>query len=475
LRILITNNTLDIRAGSELFVRDLARALIQRGHSPIAYSSQLGDVADELRRASVPVIDNLAALTIPPDVIHGQHHLDAMSAMLRFPQVPALYMCHGWLPWEELPPLFPSIARYIAVDDLCRERLETTAGIAPEKIRTIYNAVDLTQFTLRDPLPVRPRTALVFSNYAGDDDFVAAIRAACQEFGIEHLQVVGARSGNVEPHPEAILAGADVVFAKARCALEAMAVGCAVIVADGSGLGGLVTPDNVESMRRLNFGIRTMQRSRITRETVLAELNHFDAQRSLEVSLWIRDHASADRAMDQLETTYAELTGERQTWSVEAATAANSAASAYLVGLARATKQAAAAAYRAALDASEMRKQIILLSDTRDALTSEKNLAIREKEILTQQLISANELSAREKANLLGQLAAAEGQIADVSEECQRWRHEHEQARRRLQADHAELQSVLESRTWRAFTGYRRLRRWLGGRGAADGHNRPAP
>ena len=122
MRVLITNNTLAVRAGSELYVRDLATALLDRGITPIAYSTQLGDVAEELRRATVPVIDDLDALATPPDLIHGQHHLETMTALLRFPGVPAIYFCHGWLPWEEMPPRFPRILRYIAVDHTCRDR-----------------------------------------------------------------------------------------------------------------------------------------------------------------------------------------------------------------------------------------------------------------------------------------------------------------------------------------------------------------
>ena len=100
LRILLTNNTLGARGGSELYVRDLALALMRRGHFPVAYSTVLGDVAAELREATVPVVDDLRALNMPPDVIHGQHHLDAMTAMLQFPEVPAIYVCHGWLPYR---------------------------------------------------------------------------------------------------------------------------------------------------------------------------------------------------------------------------------------------------------------------------------------------------------------------------------------------------------------------------------------
>ena len=81
-------------------MRDVAIALLRRGLKPIAYSTMMGDVADELRGATVPVIDRLDALATPPDLIHGHHHLETMTAVLRFPGIPAIYFCHGWLPWD---------------------------------------------------------------------------------------------------------------------------------------------------------------------------------------------------------------------------------------------------------------------------------------------------------------------------------------------------------------------------------------
>ena len=71
--ILFTNNALASRGGSEMYIRDVALALLRRGHRPIAFSLLLGQTADELRRATVPVIDDLARLGSPPDVIHGHH------------------------------------------------------------------------------------------------------------------------------------------------------------------------------------------------------------------------------------------------------------------------------------------------------------------------------------------------------------------------------------------------------------------
>src|SRR5437660_11738141 len=168
LRILITNNTLSARAGSELYVRDLATALLALGHTPIAYSTHLGEVARELRAATVPVIDDLNALATPPNLIHGHHHLDTMTALLHFPGVPAISFCHGWLPWEEAPPRFPRILRYVAVDHTCRDRLVLEHAIPENRIRVLLNFVDLERFRPRGPLPERPERALVFSNYADE-------------------------------------------------------------------------------------------------------------------------------------------------------------------------------------------------------------------------------------------------------------------------------------------------------------------
>jgi hypothetical protein len=101
--------------------------------------------------------------------------------------------------------------------------------------------------------------------------------------------------------PELVLPQYDLVFAKATCALEATAVGAAVIVADYSCLGGMVMPENVEAMRRVNFGLRTMQRWPLTVEAVTREIARYRAESSAEVSAFIRSNADADRAIDQFE------------------------------------------------------------------------------------------------------------------------------------------------------------------------------
>jgi glycosyltransferase involved in cell wall biosynthesis len=308
LSILLTNNTLSGRHGTETYVRDVALALLRRGHRPVAYSRVLGAVADDLRRATVPVIDDIARLGEPPDVIHGHHHFETLVAALAFPSAPIVHFCHGWLPWEEAPLRHPSIRRYVAVDDVCRDRLVREEGVRPERVELVLNFVDLARFQPRPGLPTRPARALVFSNQATDDGYARAIASACGEAGVA-LDVVGSARGNAATSPETLLARYDVVFAKARSALEAMAVGCAVVLADAVGGGPLVTPRNVAGLRANNFGIRELRQPH-SAGWYAEQLSAYSADSAFEVSGMVRSEAGLEAAVDRLLSIYARAIDE---------------------------------------------------------------------------------------------------------------------------------------------------------------------
>ena len=328
MRILITNNTLGMRAGSELYVRDLASRLLQCGHTPIAYSTTLGEVARELREMTVPVIASLDMLTVPPDIIHGQHHVETMTALLHFRQVPAIFFCHGWLPWEEIPPHFPRILRYVAVDHTCRDRLTYEHAIPEECVRVIFNFVDLQRFNVRPPLPARPKRALVFSNNMCAATHLGAVQEACARAGIE-LDVIGASVGQPCAQPEQVLGRYDLVFAKARCALEALAVGTAVILCDTPGVGPMVTTGELEQLRQLNFGIRTLRDS-LHPDVLTREIARYDAVDAAEVSRRIRASAGLEAAVDDIVALYREVLCEYTTSHVVDAEAEGRAAATYL-------------------------------------------------------------------------------------------------------------------------------------------------
>ena len=301
--VLFTNNTLGAPAGSESYLRDVALALLRRGHHPVAFSLVLGSIAEELRRATVPVVDDLARLSARPDVIHGHHHLETLMAALRFPDVPIVHFCHGWIPWEELPLQHPSIRRYVAVDEVCLDRLVREEGIPVDRTELLLNFVDLERFRCRAPLPLQPRRALVFSNSAGPTGYTQTIEKACSERGIS-LDVVGLHHGNSTDAPEKVLAQYDLVFAKARAALEAMAVGCGVVLADAVGCGPLVTPDNFEQLRNRNFGVRELHRAHDP-QWYAAQIGRYETGALAHVSARVRAEASLEDAVERLLTIYA--------------------------------------------------------------------------------------------------------------------------------------------------------------------------
>jgi hypothetical protein len=328
LRILLTNRSLDERAGSELYLAELAARLLARGHSPIAFSPRPGRVAAALRAATIPVVDDLGALAEPPDLIHGQHHLAAMTAMLHFPRVPGLFVCHGWLPWEETPPRFPRFLRYVAVDFTTRERLVSEGGIPPERVAVVLNFVDLDRFRPRPPLPPRPRRALVLSNQASEGTFLPAVREACARFDIA-LEVAGVAAGSAVERPEALLPGFDLVFAKARAAMEAMAVGAAVVLCDQAGAGPLVTSAKFDRLRPLNFGIRTL-RGPVTADFLSSQIERYDAADAAEVSRRLRATAGIEEAVDRLLGLYGEVLAEHRELGNPSDAEQGRAAAAYL-------------------------------------------------------------------------------------------------------------------------------------------------
>ena len=177
-------------------------------------------------------------------------------------------------------------------------------GFAADDVHVLTNAVDLQRFRRRPPLPAKPRRALVFSN-ALDGSFLGTIREACAQRDVE-LDVVGLASGRAIDHPETILPQYDLVFGKARCALEAIAVGAAVVVCDAPGMAGLVTTSRLEEMRVLNFGRRTLQRP-YTLENVLGEIDRYDPEDATEVSARIRASNDVDLLAQQFIALYDDL------------------------------------------------------------------------------------------------------------------------------------------------------------------------
>jgi hypothetical protein len=308
LTVLIANATLATLTGTETYVRDLALGLLRKGHSPIVYAPELGQIAQELRRATIPVVDDLKCVGTTPDIIHGNHNTELMTALLHFQNVPAVFVCHSWTDWISSPPSHARIVAYVAVDDTCHDRLVLENAIAAERVRVRLHGVDLERFRPRAPLPKRPARALVFSNNANQWTHLDAVREACNRAGIE-LEVVGSGVNASNPNPERLLADYDLVFAKARCALEALAVGTAVVLCDAVGGGPLVTSSDLNRLQRLNFGIRALS-EKVDPDRLLDEIARYDPADAAEVSRRIRSSSDLAIVVDDAVALYYEVIEE---------------------------------------------------------------------------------------------------------------------------------------------------------------------
>jgi len=98
-------------------------------------------------------------------------------------------------------------------------------------------------------------------------------------------------TGNAAANPECILPRYDIVFAKASCALQAMAVGNGVVLCDFPGAGPMVTFDKLDDLRWMNFGAGVLINPHQPKY-IEAEITRYDASDAAKVTRRIRDEAS---------------------------------------------------------------------------------------------------------------------------------------------------------------------------------------
>jgi hypothetical protein len=297
LTVLITNFQLDDRTGTTLYVQDLALELKRKGHVPIVYTKRFGDVSRDLANAGIAVTRNMRSIRKPPDVIHGHHWHVTDLALKRFPGVPAIYICHDHTAFVDGAAFHPQIGSYFGVSQLCIDRL-VSEGVPRSRILPVYNFVDTKRFAARNGLPASPRRALVFSNYAHSGTHLPAVAAACRKVGLT-LDVIGKSSGNAVGNPESHLWRYDLVFAKAKAAMEAMATGAAVVLCDFGGVGPMVTSENYEALKRWNFGRQALT-APLNAESVGQQIQHYDPVDARQVCERLRADAGLDDAVERL-------------------------------------------------------------------------------------------------------------------------------------------------------------------------------
>lgn len=286
LRILITTLELDTRRGVQNVSRDLAVGLRNAGHAPVVYARKSGPVADDLRAAGFQVETNVQAIEGSFDVIHGHHLVACSPALARYPETPAVFVCHDNASWFDAAPRLPNIRQYAAVSESLVDRVAFDAGLDRSSIALILNGVDTARFAPGAAPPRKPARALAF---AKNEDHIAIIREACARRKIA-VDFVGAATGVNLEDPSKILPTYDLVFASALSALEAMSCLRPVIVCDGRGMAGMVDRKRYEAWRPQNFGLAILN-APLSIERMLAEIDRFDVAESQHVGERVRQEA----------------------------------------------------------------------------------------------------------------------------------------------------------------------------------------
>ena len=289
---------------------EVALELRRRGHDVAIYCPQVGELADILVTNGVWVKSRFNEIPWVPEVIHGQHHLQAIAAMTCFNSTPAIYHCHGVTPWVEKPPRHPRIRYYVMMCQWMEARMEPEFGIPKERVTTIPNFVNTRRFSrIREPA-ARPRRAVLFGNIGFPHDQLLELQAACAQEEIT-LECIGGGHGNSQPRPEIFLLDYDLVFAIGKCAIEALACGCAVITVIPGQAGHLVTTQNFEKCAYSNFSPRYFtSAAQISSEWLHEELSGYAASEISATSAKLRAEQHLGGAVDRMEALYNETVRE---------------------------------------------------------------------------------------------------------------------------------------------------------------------
>lgn len=303
MRVLLFHGDLTQPSGGEVNVRDWALGLKARGHDVSIYATRLGPLAQQIRSRGITVVDDPSAISDAPDVIMGQGVNELATLIARFPRSAGIQVAQLWDHWNSSACPLPQVVLHVAVDRLNFEMLANEFGVPREKIRLVYNAVDVTRIAARTkPLGPRPRRALVFAK--NQSDYRSAIVEACASRNIE-VDFVGSWINRPVADPLQLIPEYDLVIGSARTAIEGAACGAAVVVADGRGLAGMLTTSNFETFRDNNFGREVLIKP-MTAELVGEAIDLYDPADAREVSRLILASASLDQQLERIEAIFAE-------------------------------------------------------------------------------------------------------------------------------------------------------------------------
>jgi hypothetical protein len=140
------------------------------------------------------------------------------------------------------------------------------------------------------------------SHYAAHSAWFVTVQQACKQLDIE-LDAVGSGLGKLSDEPEKLMLDYDLIFAVDRTALEATAVGNAVILCGQPGLGPMVKSSMCDELHRQYFGRKWLNQP-VTLENVLARISEYDAAESHKASQITRQNVDSAKYLDSVVSFY---------------------------------------------------------------------------------------------------------------------------------------------------------------------------
>ncbi len=235
--------------GTEAYVLTVAQALDRLGHEPWIYTPNAGQMAEAATRAGIRVTD-LRDLPEEFDVLFSQDAATHYELASRYPGVARVFVAHTRdHALQGVPALAGVCDAVVVLNDRVRSWVEAQTEHPP--VIRLRQPIDTWRFTVARRSQGRPRRVLVCTNYVSGAR-ADLIEHACKERGFE-VAWVGVTS-RPTVHPEAAIAGADIVIGLGRSALEGMAAGCATYVYGPIGGDGWVTPASYPGLEADGFG-----------------------------------------------------------------------------------------------------------------------------------------------------------------------------------------------------------------------------
>jgi FkbM family methyltransferase len=252
LRVALCNIALEGYAGSELWTLDVAKYFKSISVEVIVFSSNCGQVAEDIRRAGIPVTSSIKDVeAFAPNILHVNHFESSQELVARVKhRASVINMVHGLLPRSGLPG-YGGVNLYACVSIHAKAKIHALTGADWSEIYTLPNFFDERRFT-QISNPKETRRATLLSNRT-PPQFREQLCNWLAPLGFE-LDHIG-HGGKPTREPERLLPHYDLIFAVGRSAIEGLASGAHVILWDFGIIGPAVTMNNFWQCVTTNFDL----------------------------------------------------------------------------------------------------------------------------------------------------------------------------------------------------------------------------